>query len=134
MARPIDPREGAACFAEIDSHIDFYLDDGNELPGTYCVLVKRVLESFSDSEQEAYRAFGRGVATYIDVANFAEANANQADKSQPRKRVAVDQEREWSDKALTLIASWRGDPKRDMFAALGPKPPLWVDDWLARRA
>lgn len=133
LGKTVDAQEVAACLAEIDTHVDFYLDDGNDLPGTYCVLAKRILESLSTSESDAYLAFGRGVVTYIDVANFAEAAANQTNGSQPKRKDAANQERDWSDRAMALIASWPGDAVRDMFASLGPKPPAWVDDWLARK-
>lgn len=142
LGRPVDAKEVQACLAEIDTHVDSYLDDGNDLPGTYCVLAKRVLECLSakedkehneDKEADAYKAFGRGISTYIDVATFAEADADMAHSDQPPEDEAESKAKEWADKALALISAWQGAPSRGMFDALGPKPPEWLGDWLARK-
>jgi hypothetical protein len=133
LGKPVDPAEVRACLAEIDSYVDFYLDEGNDLPGGYCVLAKRVLECLSPVEADAYKAFGRGLMSYQDVANLAESLANKSHRDQPPRKLASAQVGDWEDKALALIAAWQGDPVRDMFAALGPVPPEWIADWKARK-
>jgi len=128
----IDAAETQACIAEVRDVVEFYNEEGISILAAVVTVALRVLESMSSDEDASCMAVARGLNSDLNAAQLAEAMANQATPKAARQEVAMAQEEAWQNRALDLIAGWKGVAKRDMFASLNDKPPPWLIDWKAR--
>jgi hypothetical protein len=120
------------CLAELRDLLSFYYED-EEIPllAKTVTVVVRILESIvAETDDDARTAFGRGLLSTVEVASRAEKHANRG--TPPATRVAADEETAWQDAALALIHDRTAPITPGFFDALGPKPPRWLTDWLAR--
>jgi hypothetical protein len=118
----------------VQDAVAYYRDEGIDLLGDTVTVALRVLQSMSLDEEESCLAVARGLLSTRDAANAAEAMAD-LDTPRPDTTARADAEEEaWQEAALTLIDGWQGIAKRDMFDAIGEKPPDWLHDWRMRTA
>jgi hypothetical protein len=129
-----DEGEARRCLSELEEVIEFYsTQEEIELLRVTVTVAERVLESvLTDENDVSCLATARGLWSTLDVAQHAEAMANTNSRVRDRPDVALEQERAWQNAALARIDGWNTVATRDMFASLGPKPAVWLQDWLSR--
>ncbi|WP_394847465.1 hypothetical protein LZC95_08365 [Pendulispora brunnea] len=129
----VDQNDLRSCQADIEDLVAFYgEEEENDLLRAVVTVVLRVLQSLSSDSSESDLAVARALLEAQNVAQAAEAMADEAQPS--GKEIAALEEEEWQDRALAFLDSWKGPPHRHMFDAVGGRPAKWLEDWRARTA
>jgi hypothetical protein len=118
----------------VQDAVAYYREEGIDLLGDTVTVALRVLESMCPKEEESCLAVARGLLSTRKAANAAEVMADRATPRPDRTKRARAEEEAWQEAALSLIDGWKGLAKRNMFDAIGEKPPDWLFDWRMRRA
>jgi hypothetical protein len=129
----IDEADVRACITEVRDLVDYYGEEEISILLQTVSVVLYSLESLTDDDAASTKSVARSLVGARDVAQSAEAMANEGVPRDSRKKWAMAWEEEWQDRALSIVDGWKGLAKRDMFDALDDRPPKWVLDWKARR-
>jgi hypothetical protein len=129
----IDDADARACAQEVKEILDFYGDEEISILLQTVSVILYALESLTEDDAASTLAVARSLAVARDVAQSAEAMANEGVPRGSRTEWAVAWEEDWQDHALSIVDGWKGLARRDMFDALDDKPPKWLLDWRSRR-
>jgi hypothetical protein len=129
----IDEADSRACIQEVKKILDFYGDEEISILLQTVSVILYALEALTEDDAASTLAVARSLAVARDVAQSAEAMANEGVPRGSRTQWAAAWEEDWQNRALAVIDGWKGLARRDMFDVLDDKPPKWLLDWKARR-
>jgi hypothetical protein len=128
---PIDAELKARYLEHVLDAVTFFREDTTQdsLLANPLTVALRVLQSMVEDEEESCLAVARGLGSTLSSAQSAGHTPGDDDTSAR----AMAEEEAWQEAALARIDGWQGVAKRDMFDAIGEKPPEWLHDWRMRR-
>ena len=128
---PIDEELKVRYLKHVLDAVTFFREDAtrDDLLADPLTVALRVLQSIVEDEEDSCLAVARGLGSTVSSAQ----SAGDAPSNDDNAKLALAEEEAWQEEAFTLIDGWQGVAKRDMFDAIGEKPPDWLHDWRMRR-